>query len=134
MKGPITVADIYQLVPFDNRLVVLTMSGEQIVSLVRTLAEKGGEPYGGLTYAMMPSRDHIVDVRIGDQAIDDDRLYQLVTVDYLASIGREFSILQEAASRVDDTTFLRDAVIAYIREQGQITPTLDGRVVDEPLK
>ncbi|MCR9295289.1 MAG: 5'-nucleotidase C-terminal domain-containing protein [bacterium] len=128
MKGPIRVADIYQLVPFDNRVVILTLSGQQIEDLLISMAKKGGEPMSGLTYKIDRDETQVREIRIGQQALVPTATYRLATLDYLASIGREYQILQDAASRVDDTVFLRDAMVTYIRQLNVIEPTLDGRV------
>lgn len=128
MKGPIRVADIYQLVPFDNRVVILTLSGQQIEDLLSAMAKKGGEPMSGLTYKIDRDETQVREIRIGQQALVPTATYRLATLDYLASIGREYQILQDAASRVDDTVFLRDAMVTYIRQLNVIEPTLDGRV------
>ncbi len=127
-QGPITIADIYQLIPFDNRVVVLTLTGDQVASLIRRLAATGGEPIAGFSYRMTHDGSQVSDIRVAGDELVADRSYRIATVDYLASIGGKFEIFQEAAHRQDDTFYLRDAVIRYIRERQKNKPILDGRI------
>ena len=110
-QGEISVADIYQLIPFDNRVVILTLKGDQVMTLVRRLAEKQGEPMAGISYRMNRDGSQVSDVRVGGQDLNPLQDYRVATVDYLASIGGEFEILGQAAQRQDSNDFLRDAVI-----------------------
>lgn len=126
--GDITVADIYQLSPFDNRVVVLTLTGEQVTALVSRLAEGKGEPMAGLTYQMSRDGSRVSGVRVDGEDVIADKEYRVATVDYLASIGGEFEIFGQAAHRQDGGDFLRDAVIRYIQERKTIRPIIDGRV------
>lgn len=132
--GAITVADIYQLVPFDNRIVVLTLKGDQIETLLGSLAAQGGELLAGITYQIQNASDAenetaaATNIRVGDAPLDPEAIYKLATLDYLAGIGGEFAVLQQASSRQDGELFLREVMIDRIRELKTIEPVLDGRV------
>lgn len=126
--GPITVGDIYQMLPFDNRVVVVVLSGTQLEKLISALAKDDGELLAGCTYRF--DREHGVagDILVGEVPIVPEKRYRLATVDYLASIGGKFAVLQEGERRGESSVYIRDALIAYIRERQSITPVLDGRV------
>ncbi|MEL6106662.1 MAG: 5'-nucleotidase C-terminal domain-containing protein [Planctomycetota bacterium] len=133
--GTITVADIYQLVPFDNRIVVLTLRGSQVESLLEALVAQQGEPMSGITYQIQRDTSGenddaatAVNVRIGSAPLDREATYKLATLDYLAGIGGEFAALQDASERLDGEPFLRDVMIDRIRELKSIEPVTDGRV------
>ncbi|MEO1527441.1 MAG: 5'-nucleotidase C-terminal domain-containing protein [Planctomycetota bacterium] len=132
--GAITVADIYQLVPFDNRVVVLTLTGRQIETVLQSLAEQGGEPLSGVTYQLEKvtsgdkSKWKPTNIQIAGRDLELEATYKLATLDYLAGIGGELAVLKEASERQDGEPFLRDLMIERIRELKTIRPTLDGRV------
>lgn len=131
--GPITVADIYQLVPFDNLVVVLTMTGSQVDELLQSLARKQGEPLSGIVYQLTPSSEaegewKATDIQIGGVDLDPNEIYKIATLDYLAGIGGELAVLQEASQRQDGQRFLRDIMVDAIRSKKTITPETDGRV------
>lgn len=133
LAGPITVADIYQLVPFDNIVVVLTLRGSQVESLLNSLADKQGEPLSGVVYQLAAPSPRsegwsATNIEIGGKPLDPDATYKLATLDYLAGIGGEMAVLQEATQRQDGQPFLRDILVEAIRRLKTIKPLVDGRV------
>lgn len=133
--GEITVANIYQLVPFDNRVVVLTLTGSQVETLLQSLAVKQGEPLSGIVYQLERDRTNdekdnwiASNIRIAGAALVPDETYKLATLDYLAGIGGELAVLQKASKRQDGQLFLRDVMIHDIRQRKTISPVIDGRV------
>ncbi|UPT68868.1 MAG: 5'-nucleotidase C-terminal domain-containing protein [Sphingobacteriales bacterium JAD_PAG50586_3] len=47
-KGAITTRNVFEVLPFDNRLTVITLSGDSAVALFNYIAKKGGDPVAGL--------------------------------------------------------------------------------------
>ena len=47
--GPITRGKIYELMPFENELVVLPLTGVQIITLAKEIGLEGGEAISGMT-------------------------------------------------------------------------------------
>ena len=133
--GPITVADIYQLVPFDNRIVILTLSGSQIESLLQSLADNQGEVLSGVVYQLQKTDTSdgktswtAANIEIDGKPLAPEATYKLATLDYLAGIGDEFAVLQEASERKDGKLFLREIMIKGIRQMKNVSSVLDGRV------
>lgn len=127
-EGPITVGALFELMPFENALVLLTLSGTQVDSLAGQIARIGGEPVAGLTFAIEEPSRRAVDVRVNGEPVDPGRLYHVVTSDYLADIGGGLPVLSEYRERVDVGVTLRDAFITYTRQTGVIEPRLEGRI------
>lgn len=127
-EGPILMRHAYELLPFENYVTLLSLSGAQLERLADEIAESCGEPVAGWTMEL--NGDHAVNVRVGGQPIDPERTYRLATVDYLADGGGTWTVLWEAAGRgrVDVDVLIRDVFVAYLRERDTVTPALDGRV------
>lgn len=53
--GNITRGDVFELMPFENELVILTMNGEAVKKLVNFIATKGGAPVSGLRLRIQDS-------------------------------------------------------------------------------
>src|SRR5690606_33834419 len=100
-EGPITVGALFELMPFENALVLLTLSGTQVDSLAGQIARIGGEPVAGLTFTIEEPSRRAVDVRVNGEPVDPGRLYRVVTSDYLADIGGGLPVLSEYRERVD---------------------------------
>ncbi len=127
-KGPITVGKVFELMPFENMMVVLELSAVQVDSLVQQLAAAGGEPIAGFSFSFDPETRVAGDILVGGAPLDAGRTYRLVTSDYLADGGGRVRAIWDPVGREDLNILLRDAFIEYIRETKNISPQLDGRI------
>ena len=57
-KGKITRGKIYELMPFENELVVLKLSKYDFLRLLDYLVSRGGEPFSGLSIKMNAEGKH----------------------------------------------------------------------------
>ena len=124
--GEITVGKIYELMPFDNTLVVLDLSAAQVDSLSQQLARNGGDPIAGLAIAV--DDDRAVLIEVGGRPLSSSETYRLVTSDYLANGGGPYDVLWPVDTREELSFLLRDVFIEYVRSVGVIEPVLDGRI------
>jgi 2',3'-cyclic-nucleotide 2'-phosphodiesterase (5'-nucleotidase family) len=131
--GPITVGKMFELMPFENMVAVLVLSGKQVEDLAAVIARRGGEPVAGFGFRIELVGDQRVarDVRVGGEPVDPARRYRLVTNDYLANGGDEFAILLDALEREDLPLLVRDAFMEYLRAIQTIEPRLEGRITGE---
>lgn len=126
-KGEITKSDIFELLPFDNVLVILELEGSALEKLINHMAASGGWPISkGLSY-------HIVqysakDILINGKSLEEKRIYRVAMPDYVANGGDDASFLQSAPQE-STGRFMRDAVIEFIQSQTQpISAKIEGRV------
>ncbi|MYA63090.1 MAG: hypothetical protein F4139_14425 [Gemmatimonadetes bacterium] len=126
--GPILMRHAYELLPFENFVVVLSLSGAQMERLADEIAITTGEPIAGWTMEL--DGDDAVGVLVGGEPIDPEGTYRVATVDYLVNGGGEWSVLWEVepGSREDLDILIRTAFVEYLREKSAVTPTLDGRI------
>ncbi len=127
-KGPITVGEIYELMPFENMMTVLELSSVQVDSLAQQLAAARGEPIAGFSFTIDEPTRTAHDIMIGDAPLAADSTYRLVTSDYLANGGGRIAAIWQPLGREDLSMLLRDAFIEYIREKGTISPEVEGRI------
>lgn len=125
-KGPIRVGDIYSVMPFENSLVILTFSGSQIRAIANELAASGGQPIGGLRMRIDDGK--AVDILVGTRAITDEDTYTIVTSNFLADGGDGYKTLMSPIKRLDLNILMRDAMIRYINDRYNISPTFDSRL------
>ena len=128
--GPITVGQIYELMPFENMLSILVLTGSQVRDLCNQLAEKRGEPIAGFTFHIEVDGDgHVAgEILVGGEPLELEAEYRLVTNDYMANGGDSFSALLTPLAREDLPVLLRDAFIDYLKFVEVIEPTLEGRI------
>jgi 2',3'-cyclic-nucleotide 2'-phosphodiesterase (5'-nucleotidase family) len=125
-EGPIRVGDIYSVMPFENTLVLLTFTGEQIRLIADQLAATGGQPISGLR--MRIENGKAVDMIVGTRPVKDDEEYTLVTNNFLAEGGDGYTSLLNPIKRQDLNILMRDAMIRYITDRYNVTPTSDARL------
>ena len=129
-EGPITVGRVFELMPFENMLVVLSMPADSLVQLAHDLARAGGEPIAGLSFAIREEDDRTMatDIRVGGQPVEPGRTYRVATSDYLANGGGSMPTLWAAYPRETPDMKLRDAFLMYIEAREVIAPEIEGRI------
>ncbi len=128
--GAIKVSDIFELMPFENELVVLEVDATVISQLFDYLAYTRNIAISNSK--VLIENDKIKDVLINGEPIEAQKTYHIVTSDYLASGGDNMDFLKKAKK----TTFLnvkfRDMIIEAISQENQagrkIDATIGGRV------
>ena len=129
-KGNITVGNIFELMPFDNEVVLLKLSGEQFKDMLDKICEKGGLPVGGIRMVMKGNKPF--DVFVNNEVFDEKKDYWVVTSDYLANGGDSYTFFKNAKERKIMNVLLRNMIINYcedITKLGKtIKPQLDGRI------
>jgi 2',3'-cyclic-nucleotide 2'-phosphodiesterase (5'-nucleotidase family) len=121
--GPVTLGTVYEVMPFDNEIVLLRLSAEQMRTLADQIAERGGEPVDGMSFTIRGRA--AADLRVGGQPLAE-RDYWIATNDYLAGGGGGMPVLWEAAEEVRTGVLLRDAIADALRARETLAvPALD---------
>ena len=133
-KGAVRVYDIYSTLPFNNSVVVAVMRGKDIREILENFAEKERfEALGGVR--ILVEDKEIEYCQIGGQPLDEDGMYNLVTIDFLLDGGDRFNIGSDALSIERTGIVMRDAAVAYLQELSDSGVVLenrtDGRVIIE---
>ena len=110
--GPVTLGNVFELMPFENELVVLDAPGA-VVQQLFDYAAPVRMAISGATYAVGPDKKP-QDIRIGGQPLDPAKTYSIALSDYLAGGGDHLDFLQ--ASRLRHTgLLLRTAIVDHIK-------------------
>ena len=132
-KGAVRVYDIYSTFPFDNTVVVAVMEGEDIRRILERFASGKFEALGGVEIVVRDGE--LEKCLIGGRPLEDDALYNLVTIDFLLDGGDRFDIGDDAVSIDRTGIVLRDAAVRYLRDLSESGIVLenkgDGRVIIE---
>ena len=140
MPGPITVEDVYNLVPTDGRIITYTMSGKSIRRLMENILDGvvDADPYarvGGdmiqfsgmeLTYDLYnDDGERVVALRVGGEPIEPERRYAV------ASVHTRFqnNALFGAESIDESGPVFVEALIEYIRANSPLKPTTERRIL-----
>ncbi|QCR24791.1 5'-nucleotidase C-terminal domain-containing protein [Pontibacter sp. SGAir0037] len=113
-QGKVNVGTIFELMPFENELVVLTLDGNMVKELFDFAASTKIAPIANATYTVKNGK--ATDILIGGQPLNLQRNYTLVTSDYLAGGGDNMSLLKKALKTEKVGLMMRDAILQHIRQ------------------
>ena len=129
-KGPLTVSHIYELMPFENELIVCTIKGSEAQQLLDFIAASKGQPVAGLSMKIKDKK--AVDVVINGAPFDINRNYRVLTSDYVASGGDNTIGFKDPVEKKVLGLKVRDALLKEVADkqaEGKtITAQLDGRI------
>lgn len=132
-QGEITKGKVFELMPFENEIVILTLSGEKTSELIRYIIEVGGQPVSGLQIKSMNQPNS--QTLIKGVSFDKSKTYKVITSDYLAGGGDKMEFFKSAI-KVETTGYkIRDAIIDYFANESQkgntLKPHPGGRLTNE---
>lgn len=128
-KGFVTSRTAYEVMPFDNALVVVELKGEQVNELVAYLARsKRAHPFSKLKIKL--DKDYqVLESTIHGQAIDVEKNYHVATYDYLYNGGNRMTFFQTNDSLHVLDYKMRNAMIDHFKKVDTIKPVKDGRFI-----
>ena len=118
--GPLTKGEIYELMPFDNTLVVLEMGGDTLEQLVQAINDKGGWPMSH-TLSYTSTNKGAKDIIIKGSPLDKNKSYRVVLPDYVANGGDQADFLKDIPQE-DSGVYIRDIIISHLevlQEEGK---------------
>lgn len=130
-KGAITVGQIYELMPFDNQIVVVELKGADCELLFEWITKWKGAPVSKLNMKIDSGKYSAV--FINGEPFDKNKTYRVATTDFIANGGDGATFF--ANGKTIATSYkLRDAIIAYIRTIGELTTNYNERITDNEKK
>ncbi|PKM55758.1 MAG: multifunctional 2',3'-cyclic-nucleotide 2'-phosphodiesterase/5'-nucleotidase/3'-nucleotidase [Firmicutes bacterium HGW-Firmicutes-5] len=146
--GDVTQGDIISVLPFGNYVITKSVMGSDIRSILEVgisdyPTEKGAFPHiAGMTIKFdsnLPVGSKLTEVMIGDELLDDTKMYVLATNDFLGAGGDEYTALANYPI-LGEFAALDEVLVTYMKENGTEKATVTGRiaavepvVVEEPV-
>jgi 2',3'-cyclic-nucleotide 2'-phosphodiesterase (5'-nucleotidase family) len=121
--GDLRASDIFELLPFENALVAVDVTGIQLAALLKIVTRDAQS--GARIQFRYDDRDRrelisgkLIDETGKEVEIDPNKIYTIVTLDYLLRLqSGAYAILQEAKNRTALNVTLRDAVMNYVKSE-----------------
>jgi len=129
-KGPVTRGSVFELMPFDNMLVVLTLKGEDVLALCESFARYGGQGVAGMRVTIIDGK--VADVQIGGKPLNTKALYTVATSDYLSGGADHMDALARYTEYWSSDVLMRDVYLEAVREQDTVRAAVDGRMTIQP--
>ncbi len=127
MPGELTYGEVMEFMPYDNHLVVLTLTGAKIRELTNQVAAIGGAPVSGLRFRIDQGRAQ--GVLVNSQVLNPNQHYTVATSSWVANGGDKFPAIWEYSDRLDLVNVdVRELYLNYFESRREISPILDGRI------
>jgi len=139
-EGPITYSEIYRVMPFDNTIVTMELSGAEVITLLEEAAGDGSFLHvSGLRYSLDVSRpkgDRVTVAAItGGAPIIADTIYPVAVNNFMAQGGDSLPTIAKRAGSRETGILIRDAMAARIRGETKagraIASRAEGRIFIE---
>jgi 2',3'-cyclic-nucleotide 2'-phosphodiesterase (5'-nucleotidase family) len=128
VKGPVTARTAYEVMPFENEVVVVGLKGTTVKQLINYLQQsKRAHPVSRQLKISLDANYDLVQVLINDQAIEDNVIYYVATSDYLFNGGDKMSFFQDNVFHTELDYKIRNVLLDYFAEKDTLRPIADNR-------
>lgn len=131
-KGDVTIGNVIDVAPFENKLCFMTMKGSQVITLFEQIAFRGGEGVSHSVRAFISKDRKLVSLKINGEDINPDAEYRIATIDYLADGNDGMPAFKSGTNRkmlTDKSNNLRFIIMDFFRENMK-----NGRMVDAEVE
>ena len=126
-KGNVTVGKIFELMPFDNLVVIQEVKGSVLLAFLNKTAADGGWPVSkSVTMGIKDKK--AINIRIAGKPIDENGTYVIANSDYVANGGDNCEMLKKIPF-VNKGYLFRDALIEFVTDL-----TLQGKALDYSIE
>ncbi len=135
--GEVTMGEVLTVLPFQNTLSTFQVTGATFVEALENGASQIEEGAGrfpqvaGVSFTVDPSAEpgsRISDVMVGGAPIEADKVYGVVSNNYVRNGGDGYKMFVDAQNAYDFGPDLADVTAEYLAAQGPFTPYTDGRI------
>lgn len=123
LAGPITYEQMYNVMPFENTITTMILSGIEVQELLdfatRSSAERGCNSQiqvSGISFTMNCRTGKAEDIHVNGEPLERARAYDMCTNDYMAWGGSGFRMLKRNTTKVNTGIPIREAMIQYMRD------------------
>lgn len=134
LKGPIIIGDCLKVLPFENYLVKLKMTGANVYDLFEQIENGilffpgfGAFPHvsKGFRVEIGPDGSHLF---LHGKPIERDKIYYVTTSDFLANGGNGLTEFQNCIGSEATGILLSEALIELVKEMKKVSAGVEGRI------
>ena len=131
-EGTVTIGNLFEIYSFDNTITFLDLKGSDLKKMFDAYARIGGAGISSNVKLVIEDRK-VKSVTVDNKPIDNDKIYKIVTLDYLAEGNDNMNAFLNAISINNTGVTLRDIMIDWVKEQtrmgNEIESAIDGRII-----
>jgi 2',3'-cyclic-nucleotide 2'-phosphodiesterase (5'-nucleotidase family) len=129
-EGNVTKESAFKLMPFDNELVVVELTGDKVEELVTYfISNQKAHPLSKNINLLI--QNDAYDLKINGKNFDKNKTYFVLTSDYLQTGGDGMVFFKNPKNLTNLNYKVRDAVIDYFKKTDTLKVTIDQRVKNQ---
>ncbi|MCM4157886.1 5'-nucleotidase C-terminal domain-containing protein [Gramella sp. AN32] len=126
-KGNISARSAYNLMPFENEVVVVELTGKKVRAMIQYLGKaKRAHPVSGINLKA-DSKFKIYSATVAGKSIDENRNYFVATSDYLQQGGDNMNFFSNPVNSYQIDYKIRKVLIDYFNKIDTIKAKIDNR-------
>jgi 2',3'-cyclic-nucleotide 2'-phosphodiesterase (5'-nucleotidase family) len=130
-KGDVTARTAYEVMPFENRAIVIALKGEQIEEMANyIIKEKKPHPLSGMSF-LIDTNNVAKNILVQGKILEKEKIYYVVTSDYLSNGGDNMVFFKKGLEKFDLDYKLRNIIIDYFKDVDIIDVKMDVRISKE---
>lgn len=128
-KGDVKVLHTFNLMPFENTLVVAELTSEKVEELFEYfMVESRAHPLSKQVQITIGKGDKI-DIKINGKPIEDGKTYFVATSNYLQKGGDNMNFFLQPESLYESNFLVRDAIVEHFKQHDTLVSKLDNRII-----
>ena len=128
-KGDITTRTAYNVMPFENSMVVCELDVETVEELINYLKlSKKAHPISGINIVLDNSYN-LIEAKINDKEISKNKIYSVATTDYLLNGGDKMDFFKKSKENTILDYKLRNILIDYFKQIDTLSFQTDNRFI-----
>lgn len=128
--GDVTMRTAYDIMPFENSIIVVELSAEKAREMFEYLKSGKAHPIANMQL-ILNTDDSIKQATINGSPIEDSKTYFIATNDYLRQGGDGMTFFDNPVSETVLDYKVRSVLIDYFKEKDTIAPVRDNRFTKE---
>lgn len=128
-KGDVTTRTAFEVMPFENEVVVAHMKGTHVQQMIHYLVDAGSaHPVAGIVLELGVD-NAIQKVLIQGEPLDEEKIYHVATNDYLLQGGDNMVFFSNAQEVTSLDYKIRNVLIDYFKKKDTLAPVRDQRFI-----
>jgi 5'-nucleotidase / UDP-sugar diphosphatase len=131
-KGPVTIEDIFKVMPYPNEILETKLTGAEILEvLTRSVRGAREDEDGGFLHVsgikFTIQDKEVADVMVGNSSLDPEKIYTVSMTDFMYAGGDGYKIFIGKPA-IKTGLPLRELLVETIRKQGKVEAKIEGRI------
>lgn len=127
-QGVVTTRTAYNIMPFENEIVVVELNSTQINEMFEYLEQGTAHPIAGMAITL-DAAERVKTSKTQGKVIEEDKTYFIATTDYLQQGGDHMDFLTQPLSIINLDYKMRTVLIDYFKKYDTIAPVVDDRFI-----